>query len=255
MLIAATVAILLYAYSGVAWLRGWPWPHCSLASAAMAIAIHIALTVDHGYSDGAINFSFISVSNMIAVCITLISLGISFFLPVQKLAAPLFLLAAVNIVMSFFGTNMVTTTLSPNIAMHVFPSIVAYSLFSLAAALGCLLWLQHSALKQHRLSAVMADLPPIVVMEQMLISIILIAYILLSTAIISGFITIDDFLGQKLAHKTVFSILAWLTYSGLLYAHFATGVGGTRLIKTTIGGFIFLMLGFFGTKLVVELLV
>ena len=254
MLVIAIIAIVLYAFSGIVWLRAWPLKTQALLSGCAAITLHALLTISHSYGAGSINFSFVSVSNIISVCITLISLGISLYLPIHKLVAPLFLLAAINIVMSLFGGGSTITPLSPSIATHVLPSIIAYSLFSLASALACILCLQHSALKQHKLTAIIPDLPPIDIMERMLISIILIAYILLSASIISGFITIDDFLGQKLAHKTVFSILAWCTYSILLYGHFATGWRGTLAIKWTIGGFVFLMLGFFGTKLVLEMM-
>ena len=239
MLVIAIIAIVLYAFSGIVWLRAWPLKTQALLSGCAAITLHALLTISHSYGAGSINFSFVSVSNIISVCITLISLGISLYLPIHKLVAPLFLLAAINIVMSLFGGGSTITPLSPSIATHVLPSIIAYSLFSL---------------KQHKLTAIIPDLPPIDIMERMLISIILIAYILLSASIISGFITIDDFLGQKLAHKTVFSILAWCTYSILLYGHFATGWRGTLAIKWTIGGFVFLMLGFFGTKLVLEMM-
>lgn len=254
MLVIAIAAIILYSFSGVAWLRTWPQSKLSLASACLAVTLHIMLTFDQSYSGSAINFSFTSVSNIISACITLIAVCMSFFLRVHKVAAPLLLLAAVNIIMSLLSGSSLTTPISLSMAAHILPSVIAYSLFSLASVLACILWLQHSALKQHKLSSIIHDLPPIEIMEKMLFFIILIGYILLSVAIVSGLITIDDFFGQHLAHKTFFSILAWLIYSLLLYGHFSAGWRGTTAIKWTLGGFILLMLGFFGTKFVLEII-
>ena len=62
----------------------------------------------------------------------------------------------------------------------------------------------------------------------------------------------EDMFEQRVAHKTVLSIIAWATLSVLLFGRFQFGWRGRRAIRWTLVSFVFLMLAYFGSKLVVE---
>ena len=79
-------------------------------------------------------------------------------------------------------------------------------------------------------------------------------FILLSLSIATGFIFIDDFMAQKLSHKTFFSIASWVIYAVLLWGRTALGWRGMQAVKWTLGGFSALMLAYFGSKLVLEVI-
>jgi ABC-type uncharacterized transport system permease subunit len=57
---------------------------------------------------------------------------------------------------------------------------------------------------------------------------------------------------QHLAHKTVLSIFAWFLFGVLLIGRARYGWRGTIAIRWTLGGFMSLMLAYFGSKMVLE---
>ncbi len=77
---------------------------------------------------------------------------------------------------------------------------------------------------------------------------------LLSIAIVSGFVFVDDFFAQHLVHKTVLTIIAWLLFSTLLWGHYQLGWRSSTAVRLTLAGFVLLMLAFWGSKLVLELI-
>ena len=55
-------------------------------------------------------------------------------------------------------------------------------------------------------------------------------------------------------HKTVLSIIAWLVFGALLYGRWRHGWRGRRAVNLTLIGMAMLLLAFFGTKAVLELI-
>ena len=90
-------------------------------------------------------------------------------------------------------------------------------------------------------------------MESMLFELLWIGISLLSIAIVSGFVFIDDIFAQSLVHKTILTIIAWVLFSVLLWGHYQLGWRSQTAVRLTLAGFFLLMLAFFGSKLVLEL--
>lgn len=59
---------------------------------------------------------------------------------------------------------------------------------------------------------------------------------------------------QHLVHKTVLSTLAWLMFGGLLIGRLRYGWRGKTAIVWTLSGFAVLILAYFGSKIVLELI-
>jgi ABC-type uncharacterized transport system permease subunit len=91
-------------------------------------------------------------------------------------------------------------------------------------------------------------------MESVLFDFISFGFALLSLAIISGFITLDNIFAQHVLHKTILTILAWFIFGTLLIGHYWRGWRGQRAVKFTLIGFSFLLVGFLGSKVVLELI-
>jgi len=87
----------------------------------------------------------------------------------------------------------------------------------------------------------------------MLFELLWIGVSLLTIAIVSGFVFIDDIFAQSLVHKTVLTMIAWLLFSLLLWGHYQLGWRSQTAVRLTLAGFALLMLAFFGSKLVLEL--
>ncbi len=137
---------------------------------------------------------------------------------------------------------------------HILISILAYSIFTLAAFQAVLLAKQDYQLKHHKTRGLLRSLPPLQTMETLLFEMIWTGLILLTLSLVSGALVFEDLFAQQLLHKTVLSILAWLLYAILLIGRHFLGWRSHKAIRWTVGGFIVLMLSFFGSKFVLELL-
>ncbi len=91
-------------------------------------------------------------------------------------------------------------------------------------------------------------------MESLLFHVIWAGQITLTVSILSGFVFIQDMFAQSLVHKTALSIVAWLIYSVLLFGRHQQGWRGSYAIRWTLAGFCTLMMAYFGSKLVIELI-
>ena len=91
-------------------------------------------------------------------------------------------------------------------------------------------------------------------MEKLLFQLIGAGFVLLSISLISGLLFVEDLFAQHLVHKTVLSIIAWFVFGILLAGRIWQGWRGQTAIRWTLGGFLALMLAYFGSKIVLELI-
>jgi ABC-type uncharacterized transport system permease subunit len=77
---------------------------------------------------------------------------------------------------------------------------------------------------------------------------------MLSCAILTGFIFIENFIEQHLGHKTIFSVISWLVLGTLVLGHKTQGWRGKQAAFWTIGGFTLLAVGYFGSKFVLDVI-
>jgi ABC-type uncharacterized transport system permease subunit len=91
-------------------------------------------------------------------------------------------------------------------------------------------------------------------MEGLMFEMIGIGFALLTLALLTGVLFLEDIFAQHLVHKTVLSICAWGVFAILLWGRWRFGWRGRTAIRWTVGGFVFLMLAYFGSKLVLELI-
>jgi ABC-type uncharacterized transport system permease subunit len=152
----------------------------------------------------------------------------------------------------FAPVNSTALNLDNGLGIHIFTSLLAYSMLTLAALHSLLLGLQIRQLHDHKPNILVRTLPPLQDMESLLFKVIALGWVLLSLSLISGFMYLDDLFAQHVAHKTILSILAWVVFAVLLYGHWRYGWRGKKAIRWTLAGFCLLMLAFFGSKFVLE---
>ena len=145
--------------------------------------------------------------------------------------------------------------LNDGLGLHILLSLLAYSMLGLAMLQALLLAAQHKQLHNHRPGGLIRTLPPLQDMETLLFRLITSGLILLTLGLLSGFLFMDEFFGRQVAHKTILSLIAWLTFATLLFGHWRYGWRGKTAIRWTLAGFGFLMLAFLGSKLILEYLV
>jgi ABC-type uncharacterized transport system permease subunit len=153
------------------------------------------------------------------------------------------------------SSNSVSLNLANGLGVHIFISLMAYSILTLAALQALLLALQNKHLHNHHPGGLIRTLPPLQDMESLLFKLILLGVILLSFGLLSGALYVDNLFSQHLVHKTILSIVAWVVFTILLAGHWLYGWRGRIAIRWTLSGFFILMLAFFGSKFVLEFLV
>lgn len=221
-----------------------------------AVALHGVDALTAILTAQGVDLGFFRVSSLIFWMICVIALGASLRRPLDTMLACLFPLAAVVVATALLvpGPSVPLSRTSPGMAAHVLLSILAYSLLTLAALQALTLALLQYRLKHHQLRGIIQVLPPLQTMESMLFELIWVGVILLSLSIVTGFVYIDNLFAQHLAHKTVLSIAAWVFFVVLLTGHHALGWRSYTAVRWTLAGFALLMLGYFGSKLVLELI-
>lgn len=135
---------------------------------------------------------------------------------------------------------------------HILLSLLSAGVLTLAAVQACALALQDQFLHQHKQGSALSSLPPLQTMERMLFQLIAIGFFLLSLTLLSGLWFIRDWMAQHLAHKTILSITAWLLFGVLLWGRWRYGWRGRTAIRWTLSGYAFLVLAYFGSKIILE---
>lgn len=233
-----------------------PRRHLILTLGVAALVTHALSTLATIFTPHGIDLGFYRVSSLIFWFICLIALGSSLRRPMDPVLAGLFPLAALSIAVALLvhGPDTPLAPLDIGMGSHILLSIVAYSLFTIAALQAMALGLLQHQLKQHHVRGIIQIFPPLQTMESMLFELIWAGMILLTLSILTGAIYIDNLFAQHLVHKTVLSIAAWIIFATLLAGHHALGWRSNIAVRWTLGGFLVLMLAYFGSKLVLELI-
>ena len=137
--------------------------------------------------------------------------------------------------------------------LHAWLALLAYATLAIAALLATMLWLQERALRRREFHAWLRALPPLTQLETVLFRTIAVGFILLTMTLLTGVLFVEDFLSQHLVHKTVLSVLSWLVFGGLLLGRWRYGWRGVRAVHWTLTAMALLLLSFFGSKFVLEL--
>ncbi len=114
--------------------------------------------------------------------------------------------------------------------------------------------LQDRQLKDGHIRGVMRLFPPMQVMESMLFDTIWLGQSLLTLAILFGFMYVDDLFAQHLVHKTVLTLVSWVIFAVLLGGRHLRGWRGRTAVRFTLAGFAVLVVAFFGSQLVLEVI-
>jgi ABC-type uncharacterized transport system permease subunit len=123
-----------------------------------------------------------------------------------------------------------------------------------AAVTAVLLVFLDRRLRTRRLAHLPTALPPLDALEKVMFRLIGAGFVLLSLALLTGFIFVTNLWAQHLQHKTILSLIAWVIFGVLLIGRIRYGWRGRAAVRWTLSGFGFLALSYFGSKFVLEYL-
>jgi len=148
--------------------------------------------------------------------------------------------------------------------VHLLIALAAYALITVAALHALLMALLDRHLhrpldaphERSLIGRVLDAQAPLLVQEQLLFRVIWIGFAVLTAAVVTGSVTSMELTGKVLPfdHKTVFTLLSWLTFGVLLLGRHIRGWRGRVALRWTLTGFAFLILAYTGSRFVLEVI-
>ena len=223
------------------------------ALTALTIVLHGFAIFGLLFQHGGLDLSLLKILALLALVINSLVFLNGLREPINSLYLILFPLSALTLTFALESPSTKSTTILPySLQAHILTSVLAYSFLAIAALHALLVGYQNWQLKHKHQNALMRTLPALETMEKLLFKLIWLGEILLTASLLTGFHVYDDFFAQQLIHKVTFSIIAWLVYAVLIFGRYHQGWRGQRAINWTWVGFSAILLGYLGSKFVIE---
>jgi ABC-type uncharacterized transport system permease subunit len=158
--------------------------------------------------------------------------------------------AAVLLALVFPGTPLHVST-SPWLPLHLALGIASYGLFAAAVVHA---WLMRRAERTMRQAVDGQTGLPLLTLERLTFRFAGAGFVLLSATLLAGLLFSDSLYGRgwNWDHKTVFSVLAWLAFAGLLLGRARFGWRGRKAVQMLYTGSLLLLLAYVGSRFVLE---
>ena len=220
----------------------------------IACISHAYILKDYWQGDG-IFFGLVTSTSFISWVVATLLFLTSLTKPIHVIGILVYPLTAVSVILLLLFPDTNSKLVSISIASHVFLSVGAYALLSIAVAQSILLKIQERLLHDHNINTFIDKLPPLQTMEDFFFQTLKMGCILLTFSLASGFIFVVEFFEQNLSYKTFLSVIAWVVFVGIAIGHKMFGWRGRNTILATQIAFSVMVLAYFGTKLVLERLI
>lgn len=256
--ILALLATALYLVAAAGLARpllgnGQPLNRSALILAGAAVLLHAGVLM--GMHRGALDLHFFAALSLTACVVSALTLLVNLTRPVAAMGVIVFPMTALLLMLdSFVAPPTLPQPMDWQIKLHVTVALIAFSVLSIAAVLAILLAIQERALRHRQFGPWLRALPPLTLSETLLFRLITAGFALLTLTLLTGALFVDNLFGQHLMHKTVLSIIAWLIFGALLYGRWRYGWRGRSAVNLTLIGMATLVLAFFGSKFVLELI-
>lgn len=215
-------------------------------------ALYSSLFVESGLNFGIGN----SISTIVWLIVGIHWAG-SFFHNLKALQAPIAALAAVCVLLPgiFPSPHFLPNANMIAFKIHLTIGLLAYSLFSIAALQALLMDFIEKRLHS-AMPTLLKNMPPLLTMETLLFRIIGAGFVLLTLTLFSGVLYSEELFGKpfEFNHKTVFAFISWAIFAVLLGGRHLYGWRGRIAVRSTMTGFIMLLLAYIGSKFVLEVI-
>ena len=230
----------------------------ALSATAVGLLFQIAVTSEkliQSEPTTSLTLSLLGVSNLVA-CVMVAVIALSALrVRAENLLLLCLPLAAANLLAMALlpeGRTQPITLDSLQIG-HILLSISAYAALMTAALQSILIGVQERRLRAPQ-RGLLGVLPPMESMENLFISVLWLGLGLLTLSIATGMLFLQDVFGQRLVHHTILTTLSWLVYAGFLAGHHFFGWRGVTGVRWNLAAFTLLLLGYLGSKFVLEYL-
>jgi len=230
----------------------------AMITACIAVVAHCLFAANLSLSSGQINFSVSAMTVAVSALLVILFLVMCLSMPIKKLGILVFPATVFCLVFAHYWNSEVSYTgFSSNAFLaHVLVAMLAFAILTLATMQAILYIYQERQIKAKSSASLLIALPPLQTMESLLFRLLGIGTALLSLTLLSGALFSERIFGVPFSfnHHTILAILGWLVFFILLYKRAYHGLRGTQSVIWVIAGFSFILLGYFGTKMITEIL-
>ena len=222
--------------------------------AVNGVLCHALVHILEVVNGSGLQLHFFAALSLVSLGMAALTATVSLNQRLQALGIVVFPLAAIFVMSLFFFGDNKPETLSWQLLMHAMLALLAYATLAIASLLALMLWFQERALRNRKIHGWLRALPPLVHMETLLFRTVGVGFILLTFVLVTGMLFVDNMMAQHLWHKTVLSVLSWLVFGGLLLGRWRYGWRGPRAVRLTLIAMTLLLLAYFGSRAVLEIL-
>lgn len=231
--------------------------HLDYLLATVGLAAHSAELMSELLVAGMLQMSLL---NSISVCVWMtiaVILCSALTKPLHNLFMFFMPAAAILLILGLVTPQLAQPkAYSAGMLIHIFGSLLAYSVMIVTTLQAILVNIQSNHLHRHQVNnRISSILPPLQSMERLMFEWLLIGFVLLTIAMVTGGMYVDNLLAQHLIHKTVLTLISWGFFATLIFGHFYLGWRGQRASRLIYLGFGFLLVAFMGSKFVLEYVV
>lgn len=222
-----------------------------------AVVLHAALLHANLWTQTGLNLALTPAFSLVALVVAILYLAASLVRPVDNLGVIIMPVAGLTVLIEWLWPGRMSLPLTSTVsAAHIIISVLAYSMLCLAAVQSVMLLTQERHLRNRHPGGFIHALPPMQTMENVMFQMIGFGFILLTLTLISGLFFSEAIFGQplKFTHHMVLAVMAWVVYAILLLGRWRLGWRGRPAVHWTLGGFALLLLAYFGSKFVLEVL-
>jgi ABC-type uncharacterized transport system permease subunit len=226
-----------------------------LALGVVAVVLHAILLWRGLFERPVLAFTIAETASLIGWPIGLIAVALSWLRPrFAGIGAVLMIVAGVVAGTTVEGGSGAPLVDGPSweIGAHIVLSTLAYALLTIAVALTLALRLLDQRLRSRKPLGWLTALPSVEALESAAFQALASGFAVLTLALFSGFVFVDNLFAQHLLHKTVLSCLAWVVFAVLLFGRWRFGWRGRTAANWALSGFALLGLAYFGSKIVLE---
>jgi ABC-type uncharacterized transport system permease subunit len=229
--------------------RGYAW----VLAALPALVLHGLVHATTWRAAGTLDLHFFSALSLVGLGMAILTTLYGATGRMAALGVIVFPLAAAAVLGYASYGHVHADTLDWRLQLHAWCALLAYATLGIAAVLALLLWAQERALRRREFHGWLRALPPLTELESLLFRTIAVGFVLLTATLLTGVLFVENLLAQHLVHKTVLSVLSWLAFGALLLGRWQRGWRGATAVRWTLAAMALLMLAFFGSQFVLEM--
>lgn len=235
-----------------------PWMRSGFGLIVVALALHaFALYRAIDQPDG-LDLSFSHALSLVGGLAVLVAFASGMLRTLPQVSAVVLPVAALCAVLPSFSRSTVRFTFAEQglATAHITVALLAYALLVVAALQAAVMTGLEKRLHRGLTSGDPGGIPPLLTLERYEFRLIWAGFVLLTLALASGFVFSEQLFGKPVTftHKNVFSVAGWAAFAILLFGRWRYGWRGRVALRWIIAGTLLLVLGYLGSKFVLEVL-